>query len=121
MESVKSGKKNFITKTWKRCRSFPRNRRTGGAGGGLVKSKSWNGKEMNTKTKKITSEGFFPVYVGPEKRRFAIKMKYVNHPLFLESGGGGGVYLEVEQRDGMPEVERWRQGRRWGFCRRRRV
>ncbi|KAI3761443.1 hypothetical protein L1987_51859 [Smallanthus sonchifolius] len=74
-----SGKKNFIVKTWKRCRSFPRSR-AGAVAGGLVKSKSWNGKEL--KKKKITPEGFFPVCVGPEKQRFAIKMKYANHPLF---------------------------------------
>ncbi|KAI3785897.1 hypothetical protein L1987_45023 [Smallanthus sonchifolius] len=78
MESVEAnaGKQNFLAKTWKRCRSFPRTR---GAGvGGLAKSKSWNGKEK----KKMTPEGFFPVYVGPDKQRFAVKTKYVNHPLF---------------------------------------
>lgn len=58
MKSV-SGKKNFLIKTWKRCRSIPR-----------------------SGTKKVTPEGFFPVYVGLEKQRFAVKMKYVNHPLF---------------------------------------
>ncbi|XP_076889716.1 auxin-responsive protein SAUR71-like [Bidens hawaiensis] len=78
MESVKSsnGKKNFIARTWKRCRSFPHH---SGNVGGLSKSKSWNGKELK---KKITPEGFFPVCVGPEKLRFAIKTKYANHPLF---------------------------------------
>ncbi|KAI3727076.1 hypothetical protein L1987_66885 [Smallanthus sonchifolius] len=77
MESVKAnaGKQNFLAKTWKRCRSFPHTR--GGRVGGLAKSKSWNGKE-----KKMTPEGFFPVYVGPDKQRFAVKTKYVNHPLF---------------------------------------
>ncbi|PWA40505.1 small auxin-up RNA [Artemisia annua] len=54
-----SGKKNFLIKTWKRCRSIPR-----------------------SGTKKVAPEGFFPVYVGPEKQRFAVKMKHVNHPLF---------------------------------------
>lgn len=32
--------------------------------------------------KKTTPDGFFPVCVGPEKQRFAVKMKYANHPLF---------------------------------------
>ncbi|KAJ0819270.1 putative small auxin-up RNA [Helianthus annuus] len=76
----KSGKKNFIVKTWKRCKSFPRGQRSRGGVGSLSKSKSWNGNEL--KKKKLAPEGFFPVYVGPEKQRFAIKTKYVNHPLF---------------------------------------
>ncbi|KAI3785892.1 hypothetical protein L1987_45018 [Smallanthus sonchifolius] len=80
MESVKTntGKKNFLAKTWKRCRSFPHSRSRSRVGG-LAKSKSWNGEEEK---KKMTPEGFFPVYVGPEKQRFAVKTKYVNHPLF---------------------------------------
>ncbi|KAL8217482.1 hypothetical protein R6Q57_020855 [Mikania cordata] len=77
---INTGKKNFIVKTWKRCRSFPRSRSSAGSGGGLVKSKSWSGKELMKK--KMTPEGFFPVYVGPEKQRFAVKTKYANHPLF---------------------------------------
>ncbi|KAI3688647.1 hypothetical protein L2E82_46378 [Cichorium intybus] len=66
-----SGKKNFLIKTWERCRSIP------GSGGcdrgvsGICKSK-----------KKVAPEGFFPVYVGPEKQWFAVKTKYANHPLF---------------------------------------
>ncbi|PWA57445.1 small auxin-up RNA [Artemisia annua] len=79
MESGKD-KKNFLSKTWKRCRSFSHSHNTKGGVSGLPKSKSWNGKEM--KKKKMAPEGFFPVYVGPEKQRFAIKTEYVNHPLF---------------------------------------
>lgn len=81
MESIKSenGKKNFLAKTWKRCRSFQHSRRNNV--NELAKSKSWNGKEM--KKKKMAPEGFFPVYVGQEKQRFAIKTKYINHPLFM--------------------------------------
>nr|GEW53725.1 small auxin-up RNA [Tanacetum cinerariifolium] len=79
MESAKD-KKNFLMKTWKRCRSFSYSHNTKGGVSGLPKSKSWNGLEM--KKKKMAPEGFFPVYVGPEKQRFAIKTKYVNHPLF---------------------------------------
>ncbi|KAI3673622.1 hypothetical protein L6452_39746 [Arctium lappa] len=52
------GKKNFLIKTWKRCRSI------------------WSFQ------KKVAPEGFFPVYVGPEKQRFSVKTKYANHPLF---------------------------------------
>ncbi|XP_071728424.1 auxin-responsive protein SAUR71-like [Rutidosis leptorrhynchoides] len=80
MESVKS-KKNFLAKTWKRCRSFQHSRSRNNVGE-LAKSKSWNGKEMKKKTK-MAPEGFVPVYVGPEKQRFAIKTKYINHPLFV--------------------------------------
>lgn len=91
MESVKpnTGKKNFLSKTWKRCRSFPVNRNNRDVKnkvGGLTKSKSWNGDDTTTKKinskKKTTPEGYFPVCVGPEKQRFAVKTKYVNHPLF---------------------------------------
>ena len=87
MESTKSnsGKKNFLAKTWKRCRSFPRSHTGRGGVWGLAKSKSWNGKETTpSKKKKLTPEGFFPVYVGPEKQRFAIKTKLANHPLFTK-------------------------------------
>nr|XP_043616363.1 auxin-induced protein 10A5-like [Erigeron canadensis] len=83
MESVKrdNGKKNFLAKTWKRCRSFNHHKKDDDSVTGLMKSKSWSGEDMKNKKKK-TPEGFFPVYVGPEKQRFAIKTKYVNHPLF---------------------------------------
>ncbi|XP_071694374.1 uncharacterized protein [Rutidosis leptorrhynchoides] len=54
-----SGKKNFLIKTWDRCRSI-----------------------SCSNKKKVTPVGFFPVYVGPEKQWFAVKTKYANHPLF---------------------------------------
>ncbi|KAL8230500.1 hypothetical protein R6Q57_000278 [Mikania cordata] len=75
MESINTntGMKNFIAKTWKRCRTFPRSR---DRVAGLAKSKSSNG------TKKTTPQGYIPVCVGPDKQRFAVKAKYVNHPLF---------------------------------------
>ncbi|KAL8250304.1 hypothetical protein R6Q59_033997 [Mikania micrantha] len=83
MESVNTNteKKNFLARTWTRCRSFPRNR---GAVGGLAKSKSCNGEETTTKNKKTKTapQGYIPVCVGPDKQRFAVKTKYVNHPLF---------------------------------------
>nr|XP_043619910.1 auxin-responsive protein SAUR71-like [Erigeron canadensis] len=81
MESVKrdNAKKNFLAKTWKRCRSF-RHHKKDGVTGSLMKSKSWGsiGEDMEK-----TPEGFFPVYVGPDKQRFAIKTKCVNHPSFI--------------------------------------
>ncbi|GKC71433.1 small auxin-up RNA [Tanacetum coccineum] len=80
MESVKD-KKNFLVKTWKRCRSFSHSHSTKGGVSGLPKSKSWSGNEMNKKH--MSPVGFFPVYVGPEKQRFTIKTKYASHPLFL--------------------------------------
>ncbi|PWA56830.1 small auxin-up RNA [Artemisia annua] len=61
MESLvqaSSGKKNIIIKTWERCRSIP------------------------SSSKKKAPKGFFPVYVGPDRLWFAMKMKYANHPLF---------------------------------------
>ncbi|KAL4584741.1 hypothetical protein LXL04_009350 [Taraxacum kok-saghyz] len=74
-------KSNFLVKTWKRCRSFPHSRRNSTDGvGGLAKCRSWSGVEM--KKKKMVPEGFFPVCVGPEKQRFAVKTKYASHPLF---------------------------------------
>ncbi|KAL4584735.1 hypothetical protein LXL04_009344 [Taraxacum kok-saghyz] len=83
METIKcdSGKKNILVKTWKRCQSIPPIRSSRGAGvWSLKKIKSWNGRE-NTK-QKAAPEGCFPVCVGPEKQRFAVKTKYASHPLF---------------------------------------
>ncbi|KAH7867008.1 hypothetical protein Vadar_027782 [Vaccinium darrowii] len=65
------GKKNFLLKTWDRCRSLPREK--SGGTGTFTKSKSRN---------QVAPEGCFWVYVGPEKQRFVIKTKYANHPLF---------------------------------------
>ncbi|KAI3820653.1 hypothetical protein L1987_08201 [Smallanthus sonchifolius] len=46
-------------RTWDRCWSF-----------------------LSSSKKKVAPEGFFPVYVGPERQWFAVKTKYANHPLF---------------------------------------
>ncbi|KAI3686364.1 hypothetical protein L1987_80039 [Smallanthus sonchifolius] len=46
-------------RTWDRCRSF-----------------------LSSGKKKVTPEGFFPVYVGPERQWFAVNTKYASHPLF---------------------------------------
>ncbi|KAI3499612.1 hypothetical protein L1887_35415 [Cichorium endivia] len=83
METINGnkGKNNFLVKTWKRCRSFSHIHSSRGGVGGLPKSRSWSGKEM-TKKKKMAPEGFFPVCVGPDKQRFAVKTKYASHPLF---------------------------------------
>ncbi|XP_076897443.1 auxin-responsive protein SAUR50-like [Bidens hawaiensis] len=62
MEYFVTRKRNFLVRTWNRCQSFPHGRSNGAAVGCL--------------------EGFCPVYVGPNKQRFALKMKHVNHPLF---------------------------------------
>ncbi|KAL4566699.1 hypothetical protein LXL04_030821 [Taraxacum kok-saghyz] len=67
-----SGKKNFLIKTWERCRSIPS---AGSSGGGVSGF-------CNSRKKKMAPEGFFPVFVGPEKQWFAVKTKYANHPLF---------------------------------------
>ncbi|KAL7139631.1 hypothetical protein ABFS83_09G066000 [Erythranthe nasuta] len=39
-------------------------------------------KSMTSSSKKVAPTGCFTVYVGPEKRRFAIKTEFANHPLF---------------------------------------
>ena len=82
METIKcdSGKKNFLLKTWKRCQSLPPICSGRGGVWGLAKIKSWSGRE-NT-TEKVTPKGCIPVCVGPEKQRFAVKIKYASHPLF---------------------------------------
>ncbi|XP_076891775.1 auxin-responsive protein SAUR71-like [Bidens hawaiensis] len=81
MEYSVTKNNNFLAKTWKRCRSFSRSSKVGSAKF-LAKSNSWNGESSPNKKKIITLEGFFPVYVGPDKQRFAVKTKHVNHPLF---------------------------------------
>ncbi|XP_076882252.1 auxin-responsive protein SAUR71-like [Bidens hawaiensis] len=79
MEYSVTKNNNFLAKTLKRCRSFPRSSRVGSA---KILGNSWNGDSSPNKKKIITPEGFFPVYVGPDKQRFAVKTKHVNHPLF---------------------------------------
>ncbi|XP_023766458.1 auxin-responsive protein SAUR26 [Lactuca sativa] len=71
MESPVKGrlrKKNFLIKTWERCRTIPSSAGVSGF--------------CNIRKKKVAPEGFFPVYVGPEKQWFAVKTQYANHPLF---------------------------------------
>lgn len=78
-------KKNIILKTWDRCKSIP-----GSRGKSLITSKSNNNFQLQCKKEddkkkgksKVAPSGCFWVYVGPERQRFVIKMKYANHPLF---------------------------------------
>lgn len=91
-------KKGLIKKTLERCKTFAAGvKKKGGSPSYMLsrKSKSWprislssstegNGSSCcnNIKKKRVTPEGCFSVYVGPEKQRFVIKTVYVNHPLF---------------------------------------
>ncbi|RDX68811.1 Auxin-responsive protein SAUR32, partial [Mucuna pruriens] len=67
-------KHNVILKAWERCR-FSRQ---------YLKLKATL-KSMDDEKKKgeIAPHGCFSVHVGPERQRFVVKTKYVNHPLFL--------------------------------------
>ena len=76
-EKASGGKKNLITKTWERCRSIQASR--GRSFATLPRSLSTKERKTNSK---MAPHGCFFVYVGPEKQRFVIKTKYVNHPLF---------------------------------------
>nr|KYP49688.1 Indole-3-acetic acid-induced protein ARG7 [Cajanus cajan] len=60
----------MIFKAWERCRfSRPHLK---------LKSLSDNDDEKG----QIAPHGCFSVHVGPERQRFVVKTKYVNHPLF---------------------------------------
>nr|XP_043616362.1 indole-3-acetic acid-induced protein ARG7-like [Erigeron canadensis] len=70
-------KKNILVKTWNRCQTFSITT------SGRPSGKSLHDHQETNKDKKLmTPEGYFPVYVGPEKQRFTLKTKYVNHPMF---------------------------------------
>ncbi|KAK7272813.1 hypothetical protein RIF29_13853 [Crotalaria pallida] len=100
------GKKGLITKTWERCKSIGRGHKSSSSSsssyneniGSLsftTRSRSWHNLDITTlyseekkkekggnKKKKVTPEGCFSVYVGPQMQRFVIKAEYANHPLF---------------------------------------
>ncbi|KAK7411013.1 hypothetical protein VNO78_02341 [Psophocarpus tetragonolobus] len=64
-------KQNMILKAWKRCR-FSRPH---------LKLKACS-KSLLENDGQIVPHGCFSVHVGPERQRFVVKTKYVNHPLF---------------------------------------
>ncbi|KAL8097842.1 auxin-induced protein X10A-like [Apium graveolens] len=72
-------KKNLITKTWERCRSFPGSR---GKSLATLTSLPVSTKERSKPKLKVAPAGCFWVYVGAEKQRFVMKTRYANHPLF---------------------------------------
>ena len=78
-EKLSNVKKNLITRTWQRCRSIPRRGKSFAPLSILPRSLSTKESKTNCK---MAPRGCFFVYVGPEKQRFVIKTKYVNHPLF---------------------------------------
>ncbi|CAJ2641265.1 unnamed protein product [Trifolium pratense] len=81
MGSIKGTcKKNVILKAWQSI---------GGGGGNsnmrslLLNKGTSNSFSQNVKGKKLkTPNGYFSVYVGPQRQRFFVKIKLVNHPIF---------------------------------------
>ena len=69
----------LIFKAWKRCLSLV-------AGNKKCCSSSstctFSSLTKHKKNRQAAPEGCFAVYVGPQKQRFVIKTKLVNHPLF---------------------------------------
>ena len=85
-------KKGLIIKTWERCKSIGRGRKSSSGTVCVLtmKSKSWPSntgtsemeEEKRSRKRRVTPEGCFSVYVGPQKQKFVIKTEYANHPLF---------------------------------------
>ncbi|XP_027769877.1 uncharacterized protein LOC107030327 [Solanum pennellii] len=70
------GKKGIIPKTWERCKSFGRKNSSENNQHALTTKRARKSKY------RVSTQGCFSVYVGSYKQRFAIKIEYVNHPLF---------------------------------------
>ncbi|KAL7191669.1 hypothetical protein ACSBR2_023704 [Camellia fascicularis] len=97
MDVVKGKKKKslFVT-TWERCRSIcgvRENRKSPPKPSSIFsRSNSWHyttksskddDDKPNTKNHQVIApQGCFPVYVGPERQRFVVRIQYANHPLF---------------------------------------
>ncbi|XP_050257995.1 auxin-responsive protein SAUR71-like [Quercus robur] len=79
MEIVKVKCRNtLIFKAWKRCLSLVAGNKKCCSSSSTTFSSLTNRK----KNRQVAPEGCFRVYVGPQKHRFVIKTKLVNHPLF---------------------------------------
>ena len=74
--SVK-GKKGLVLKTLERCRSFGSQRRSPSP-----TSKAGSTSPRSAEKHRVAPEGYFTVYVGPDKERMLIKTELANHPLF---------------------------------------
>ncbi|KAL6177663.1 hypothetical protein ACLB2K_049188 [Fragaria x ananassa] len=85
MMKANTSTKNLISKAWRLCTTSPKKTSSEGCTTSSSRSCSASNdkrKKKKNKAGKVTPVGYFSVYVGPEKQRFALKMEYVNHPLF---------------------------------------
>ncbi|KAI4336544.1 hypothetical protein L6164_015059 [Bauhinia variegata] len=100
MDAIKG--KGLIAKTWERCKSIGRGRKSSSKAVPVIvvplhlsltkRSKSWPSRDARLELEeekrgkkgrvRVAPQGCFSVYVGPQKQRFVIKTEYANHPLF---------------------------------------
>ena len=71
-------KKSIILKTWERCRSLGRTKKSPFAEYQFPPLLKRGFSEKN----RVAPEGCLMVCVGTNREKFMIKMEYVNHPLF---------------------------------------